>query len=289
LKKLEACPISGSRDLVTTNYKLRDSDAHRVIFCPTSRHTFLDTFDHLDNEYFVNDRFLLSKPFAQGINQRLRHFEAENEERLERIGPMLVNKRVLEFGCGAGALMHKIAPLVDELEGVERTASFKDRLREDGFKIHNDISETEGSFDAILMFHVLEHLTDPVGTLAQCFKRLRPGGFLYVEVPNINDALLTLYEVEDYKRFHFFLDHLHYFSRFSLGLAFERAKIDQVRIAGHNRFGLANHLYWLKAGKPGGHNVWNFLETPSTNREYARSLAALDMSDSLVAQAWKPK
>ena len=125
--------------------------------------------------------------------------------------------------------------------------------------VHNDLSEAEGEFDAILMFHVVEHLTDPVETLKECYARLKPGGFLYVEVPNINDALLSLYEVSEYREFHFFLDHLHYFSRFSLGLAFKNAGIANVTIAGHSRFSLANHLYWLKSGKPGGHNVWNFL------------------------------
>ena len=115
MPRLEHCPITGSTNLVETDYRLRDSDSHRVLHCPESRHTFLDSFDHLDAEYFVNDRPLLSKPFAQGVDQRLRHFEAENQERVSRIGPMLVNKRVLEFGCGAGALMHKVQPLVDSI------------------------------------------------------------------------------------------------------------------------------------------------------------------------------
>ena len=107
---------------------------------------------------------------------------------------------------------------------------------------------------------------------------------LLIEVPNINDALLTLYDVEAYHRFHFFKDHLHYFSRESLGRCIRRAGVESSIISGHSRFGLANHLYWLKQGKPGGHMLWNFIETPSLFREYARALAAMDKSDSLVAQ-----
>jgi SAM-dependent methyltransferase len=38
------------------------------------------------------------------------------------------------------------------------------------------------------MSHVIEHVHDPVATLGAVFSLLRPGGFLYVDTPNI-DAL----------------------------------------------------------------------------------------------------
>lgn len=110
---------------------------------------------------------------------------------------------------------------------------------------------------------------------------------IYIEVPNINDALIKFYEVEEYKKFYFFKDHLHYFSRESLNKRLTNADANVVTLSGHNRFGLANHLYWLKRGKLGGHNIWNFLETPSLFIEYSRALAAADLSDSLVAQVRK--
>lgn len=284
MPELTRCPICDSEDLETLDERLRDSDSIRVLSCAGCSHVFLNSFDHIDDQYFVNDEFLLSKDFLQGIDQRLRHFEQENAERRERIGPLVTNKRVLEFGCGAGALIEKIAPLAKEVEGLERTVSFRERIRRLGFVVHESIEEAEGPYDVILMFHVLEHLTDPVAAVRNCVSRLTPGGLLYIEVPNINDALLTLYDVEPYHRFHFFKDHLHYFSRRSMDEALRRAGVKAVTISGHNRFGLANHLYWLKTGRPGGHMIWNFLETPSLFREYARALSSADLSDSLVAQ-----
>jgi SAM-dependent methyltransferase len=42
----------------------------------------------------------------------------------------------------------------------------------------------DARFDLIIMFHVLEHVGDPVPLLRECAKRLNPGGRLIVNVPN---------------------------------------------------------------------------------------------------------
>ena len=134
------------------------------------------------------------------------------------------------------------------------------------------------------MFHVIEHLPDPVKTLRELSQKLSPKGMIYAEVPNVNDALASLYNVEEARKFLFFTDHLQYFTRRSLSELIKQAGLNQVGIWGHNRFNIANHLYWLSNGKPGGHTQWSFLETPALKMEYARALAAADLSDSLVTQ-----
>jgi len=287
MPKTNKCPICESGNLTERPEKLRDSDSIKVLSCRDCGHVFLDSFTHVDDEYFVSDKFLLNKPFLHGVEERLRHFEHENLEREKRIGPLVVNKDVLEFGCGAGALFRKIKPLAKKIEGLERTASFRQLLVGEGYVIYDRVEDIKNKFDVILMFHVLEHLPDPVASIQSCFNMLTPGGLLYIEVPNINDALLTLYDIEAYHKFHFFKDHLHYFSRQSLETTIRLAGAKAVSVSGYSRFGLSNHLYWLKHGKAGGHKIWSFLETPSLFSEYAAALAAADMSDSLVAQIRK--
>ncbi len=281
---LNNCPVCRSAHLAQRPEKLRDTADISVLQCGNCGHVFLDSFDHVGSEYFTNDQFLLSKPFLEGIDARLRHYEHENQERAKRVGPLVLNKTVLDYGCGAGALLEKIAGLASSIDGLEPTHSFRERLMARGHKTHADLGELDRSYDVILMFHVLEHLPDPVAVIKTCVERLTPGGLLYIEVPNINDALLTLFDVQKYREFHFFRDHLHYFSRHSLSEAIKCAGAEVLTISGHNRFGLANHLYWLRHGKPGGHKIWNFLENPAVFEEYTKGLAAADLSDSLVAQ-----
>lgn len=283
--KNSSCPVCRSEQLAPRNDRLRDADDVRVMECSTCTHVFLETFGHVNDAYFADDEFLRNKPgILEGVEERLRHYEYENQERSARVGPLCVNKRVLDYGCGAGQLTEKLVPLAKSIEGVERTASFRRRLEDRGLRVYNHISETPDAYDVILMFHVLEHLPEPVTVIEECLSKIKPGGLLYIEVPNVNDALISLYDVPAYRKFHFFRDHLHYFSRQSLTETFRQAGCRDVRVFGHNRFSLANHLYWLKHGKPGGHKVWSFLETENLREEYTAALAKADMSDSLVAQ-----
>lgn len=117
---------------------------------------------YIDSSYFVNDDFLLNKPFLKGMKERLRYFENENQDRKKRITPLLTNKKVLDFGCGDGALMDKVSGICESIEGLELTANFRKRLQEKGYTVHSDILDCDDDYDVILMFHVLEHLPDPV-------------------------------------------------------------------------------------------------------------------------------
>lgn len=282
--KNTTCPICGSVDLKTRPETLRDSDTIGVLECLSCAHVFLDTFEHINEAYFERGEFLLNKPFLKNMEERMRHYEHENVERVNRVGSLAVNKRVLDFGCGAGPLMDKLRPIAGSIEGLEPTEPFRQLLMQKGYIVHETVDALQGPYDIILMFHVAEHLPDPVSTLRQLSDRLAPDGLIYLEVPNVNDALMTLYNIEASQKFLFFRDHLQYFSRASLARAVQRCGSRLINLSGHNRFGLANHLYWLRHGKPGGHKIWSFLETSTVFAEYSRTLASVDMSDSLVAQ-----
>jgi SAM-dependent methyltransferase len=79
-------------------------------------------------------------------------------------------------------------------------------------------------FTLVTLNKVLEHVADPVAMLAHARSALAAGGIVYVEVPDGEAA-----SVAGYGREEFFVEHLHVFSRESLGMLATRAGFDMLR------------------------------------------------------------
>jgi SAM-dependent methyltransferase len=97
-----------------------------------------------------------------------------------------VNK-ILDIGCGRGTLLKILKRMGCECYGFERVEFPGDGPDRD---IHfysgklTDISFVESFFDAVVIWHVLEHVDDPILTIQETARILRPGGILAVAVPN---------------------------------------------------------------------------------------------------------
>ncbi|MFL5350787.1 MAG: class I SAM-dependent methyltransferase [Hyalangium sp.] len=98
--------------------------------------------------------------------------------------------RLLELGCGSGAFLRAAAKLdwkatgldfdpaavavASKIPGVEARVG---ELTEQGFPT--------GSFDAVVMNNVLEHVHNPVEIITECRRVLAPGGRLVAVTPNM--------------------------------------------------------------------------------------------------------
>jgi SAM-dependent methyltransferase len=100
---------------------------------------------------------------------------------------------VLDLGAGSGELVYVLRRLGVEARGIEPNEGYahfaRDRLGAPvatGVWQHADIAPA--SLDAVTLFHVLEHLDAPVGALRLIREWLRPGGLLWIEVPNVEST-----------------------------------------------------------------------------------------------------
>lgn len=94
---------------------------------------------------------------------------------------------MLEVGCGDGKTLRKLQSLGWEVEGVDFDPSAVMNARRKGLTVHvGDVAEIkgDGSFDAIISSHVIEHVPDPVAMLKDCYRLLKPGGIIVGITPN---------------------------------------------------------------------------------------------------------
>jgi 2-polyprenyl-3-methyl-5-hydroxy-6-metoxy-1,4-benzoquinol methylase len=109
-------------------------------------------------------------------------------DRMVLAQPPRADGRALDVGCGEGRTVETMAALGWDAEGVDFDAAAIARAAARGLRVRVGTVEAQGypaaHFDAIGVSHVLEHLPDPLATLAECCRLLRPGGQLVVLTPN---------------------------------------------------------------------------------------------------------
>ncbi|WP_415578382.1 class I SAM-dependent methyltransferase, partial [Helicobacter burdigaliensis] len=137
----------------------------------------------------------------------------------------------------------------------------------------------------ITAFHVVEHLQDPIIILKELSACLKENGKMIIEVPNANDALLTIYKNKAFREFTYWSPHLYLYSLHTLRLLGEKADLKVEFVKCIQRYPLSNTLYWLSNGLPAGQKHWgNFIDNPILQNAYEQTLASLGTTDTLIAQ-----
>jgi len=239
----------------------------------------------IDDHYVGDDEYLTGEYRGDSSMPNLEDL-LNTERRVDSFRQFYVGRRVLDFGCGEGSFLRAVHSSTSSAFGVELQRSFNEALGRDGIPCFYEISEVP-FIDTAFMFHVLEHLPDPLAVLAELRSSLEPGdGTLVVEVPHANDFLINALQCKPFIDFTLWSQHLVLHTRDSLHKLLSAAGFLDIRITGVQRYGLANHLTWLSEGRPGGHKgPLSLLETTDLSRAYQSALAAQDCTDTLVAIA----
>lgn len=141
-------------------------------------------------EYRSDYQNVSSEPTVKHRKKRL----AEGEKRLVRLENLISEiDTVLDFGCGSGEFIELcnqkglVTTGFEPGKGYAEYAKTKRNLSV--ITGTSDTLEIVEQFDLITSFHVFEHLVDPLNILQKMQLWLKPGGKIFLETPNLKNAL----------------------------------------------------------------------------------------------------
>ena len=252
------CALCGNTTFTTITNKLRHNISRKVVQCGrcslvSLKNPLSNTIDYSAKEY----RKLHSAVLGKSLSPK-EMFDSQIEfqkNRIIRIRKLLKPKStVLEIGSSTGHFLFSVKDMVKKVVGVEldpRHAEFARRYCK--IEVHDKpLGETTlelQQFDVIFMFQVFEHISNPLEFLSLCKKYLKPNGIIYIEVPNVNEALLSVYNIPSFHEFYYREPHVYYYSEKTLCKILQK-----VGFIGNTKtiqeYTFFNHLHWLLTKKP---------------------------------------
>lgn len=212
---------------------------------------------YYDHEYQSTNSLVLGKlqSAQEHFNDRLKTISSVYRQ----VRPLLMpGFKVLEVGCGSGELLHLIKPKVNKCVGVELNNGFvdfiKNRLKIEAHAEDINRLKLKDKFDLIICISTLDHLPNPFQTLCSMKGMLSSRGKIYIEVPNVSEALncyLPDATREKYNQFFWHRAHLFYFSRDSLKRMLKKSVL-RCKITCRHEYTLKNFLNWYFLGRPQG-------------------------------------
>jgi len=152
--------------------------------------------------------------------------------------------RLLDIGCGNGALLERAQAMGYACEGLEISPALAAQAeKRNAVMVHRcflaGLDCPENSFDVITMYDLLEHLENPRDDLQKIFRLLKPGGIFFIFTPDDEAVLrkaaraayaLSRGRIRKPLEVFYYQDHLSYFNRKSLSVLLNSTGFDLVGI-----------------------------------------------------------
>jgi SAM-dependent methyltransferase len=181
----------GSEGLIPTtdSYGSALADIERCLAC-----------GHMQLDRFPSDEELAAAYAAAASDDYVEEEAGQRataREALERIERHVEPGRLLDVGCWVGFLMAEARDRGWDTLGLEPSEFASTFARE---RLGLDVRRTglleadlpEGEFDAVVMGDLIEHLVDPHRGLVHLRRALRPGGVVYMAVPDAGSRVARL-------------------------------------------------------------------------------------------------
>lgn len=271
------CFLCNSDNHKVLHKGVRDNECIDVLKCSECSLEFLSDFSHI-NKSFYEKGLMHNKE----IDKWIKNTYCDDFRRFKFLEQKIQGKKVLDFGCGNGGFV-KLA----QCDGVEIDESMKEYFDVNGLCVYSSIDNLKQAYDYITLFHVVEHLKNPIEILNGLKSKLAKDGRLIIEVPNCNDALISLYKSKSFEDFTYWSCHLFNYNECTLSKVLEKSGYRVIKTEFIQRYPYTNHLYWFFKKSPAGHEKLKHLYCRALNDLYCSFLKRFKITDTLIVEAEK--
>lgn len=229
------CPVCGhyflNTKIRTMNFVLPKEwtlpSSYNVVRCSHCGMVYADVSGDYRQHYVNHSKYADARV---GTSAGIQPWDKERFESIVayigRFVPQKIDRskvKVLDYGCGAGGLLRSFfyAGFTDiwGYDPSPQAIAQCDIIN----KTSNLSALPHGTFDVVVLSHVLEHCTSPYSELAMAKAMLKPDGLLYIEVPNA-ERYITVQPFQDFNT-----EHINHFTMQDLRkLVTERAGMDST-------------------------------------------------------------
>jgi SAM-dependent methyltransferase len=198
MEEIEECIVCGNQTFQFVTGRGQYFSKEKVLFCRDCALVFLSPrmTEKESDEFYKSDEF--SRKFrgkGYPTPAMCAYRDARAKQRLEFLMPyleQLPKGPFLEIGCSSGSFLKYIQKLGFETFGIDPSTGFVEYAkRENGLRVFAGTYPDElpdsfrKNFVATAIFQVLEHMHDPRKILSNIYSGLVDGGYLFIEVPDI--------------------------------------------------------------------------------------------------------
>ena len=223
----DACPCCGQKNIASVlsaeDYTV-SHERFEIWECKDCSIRFTQKIPDINEigSYYQSENYISHSDTNEGIINKLYH-KVRNRTLIKKRNMIKKASRkslgsILDVGCGTGAFLNTMQRSGWQITGLEPDDTARRKAKE----LYNlDLESSEklfslpvNSFDAITMWHVLEHVHELHNYINKLRDLLKAGGKLFIAVPNY-----TSYDAKVYEQFWAAYDvprHLYHFSPASM-------------------------------------------------------------------------
>ena len=184
-------------------------------------------------KYYQSDKYYSHQENKEGfipkVYEKVKSINLKNKYKIAT--EKTTRGKILDIGCGVGDFLHTMEQQGWECTGVEPSedakAIAKKRIKAQLLPSEEQENLSDGSFDVITMWHVLEHVDALRWQIQQLYRLCKPGGRIIIALPNYKS-----YDGQYYKAAWAAYDvprHLNHFNEETIVKIFEESHLKHIK------------------------------------------------------------